>query len=174
MWTSSRHCPLVRLNLAVQMAPHYERLRVLHEALDCAGRHLDDPIQRIEVKDGRVLFWAGAQTSPSATSTSRHTILRVAQCPAEPREHEPADALQALERVHGGHVRRSPARQLRGPRLGSLELGYRVAAQRCRPWRHRTLSEQKKAGRLGNDRPSLGARLGVGVSKPWVCGKGLR
>jgi hypothetical protein len=44
------------------MAPHYERLRVLHEALDCAGRHLDDPIHRIEVKGNQVLFWAGAQT----------------------------------------------------------------------------------------------------------------
>jgi hypothetical protein len=44
------------------MAPRYERLRVLHEALDCAGRHLDDPIHRIEVKEDQVLFWAGAQT----------------------------------------------------------------------------------------------------------------
>ena len=29
-----------------------------------------------------------------------------------------------------------------------------------------------KAGRLGNDRPSLGARLGVGYRSLGVCGKG--
>ncbi len=43
------------------MAPHAERLRVLHGGLDCAGQHLDDPIDRIEVKGDQVLFWAGAQ-----------------------------------------------------------------------------------------------------------------
>ena len=30
----------------------------------------------------------------------------------------------------------------------------------------------RKAGRLGNDRPSLGARLGVGLSKPWGVWEG--
>ena len=30
----------------------------------------------------------------------------------------------------------------------------------------------RKAGRLGNDRPSLGARLGVGYRSLGVCGKG--
>jgi hypothetical protein len=29
-----------------------------------------------------------------------------------------------------------------------------------------------KAGRLGNDRPSFGARLGVGLSKPWGVWEG--
>ena len=29
-----------------------------------------------------------------------------------------------------------------------------------------------KAGRLGNDRPSLGARLGCGISKPWGVWEG--
>ena len=32
--------------------------------------------------------------------------------------------------------------------------------------------EIRKAGRLGNDRPSLGARLGVGLSKPWGVWEG--
>ena len=32
--------------------------------------------------------------------------------------------------------------------------------------------EVRKAGRLGNDRPSLGARLGVGLSKPWGVWEG--
>jgi len=31
---------------------------------------------------------------------------------------------------------------------------------------------KRKAGRLGNDRPSLGARLGVGYRSLGVCGKG--
>ena len=30
----------------------------------------------------------------------------------------------------------------------------------------------RKAGRLGNDRPSLGTRLGVGLSKPWGVWEG--
>lgn len=30
----------------------------------------------------------------------------------------------------------------------------------------------RKAGRLGNDRPSLGVRLGVGLSKPWGVWEG--
>ena len=32
--------------------------------------------------------------------------------------------------------------------------------------------QKEKAGRLGNDRPSLGARLGVGLSKPWGVWEG--
>jgi hypothetical protein len=32
--------------------------------------------------------------------------------------------------------------------------------------------EIRKAGRLGNDRPSLEARLGVGLSKPWGVWEG--
>ena len=32
--------------------------------------------------------------------------------------------------------------------------------------------EIRKAGRLGNDRPSLGARLGVELSKPWGVWEG--
>ena len=32
--------------------------------------------------------------------------------------------------------------------------------------------EIRKAGRLGNDRPSLGARLGMGLSKPWGVWEG--
>src|ERR1044071_1360624 len=32
--------------------------------------------------------------------------------------------------------------------------------------------EIRKAGRLGNDRPSLGARLGCGISKPWGVWEG--
>lgn len=39
------------------MAPHYERLRVLHTALEAAGAELSDPIDRIEVRGGEVLFW---------------------------------------------------------------------------------------------------------------------
>ena len=34
------------------------------------------------------------------------------------------------------------------------------------------MPEIRKAGRLGNDRPSLGARLGVGLSKPWGVWEG--
>ncbi len=34
------------------------------------------------------------------------------------------------------------------------------------------MPEIRKAGRLGNDRPSLEARLGVGLSKPWGVWEG--
>lgn len=33
-------------------------------------------------------------------------------------------------------------------------------------------SKIRKAGRLGNDRPSLETRLGVGLSKPWGVWEG--
>ena len=36
----------------------------------------------------------------------------------------------------------------------------------------RLVPKNRKAGRLGNDRPSLGARLGVGYRSLGVCGKG--
>lgn len=39
----------------------------------------------------------------------------------------------------------------------------------ARTW---SMPEIRKAGRLGNDRPSLGARLGVGLSKPWGVWEG--
>ncbi len=43
------------------MAPHHERLRVLHAALDAAGAELSDPIDRIEVRGGEVLFWTASE-----------------------------------------------------------------------------------------------------------------
>ena len=36
----------------------------------------------------------------------------------------------------------------------------------------RSMPDIRKAGRLGNDRPSLEARLGVGLSKPWGVWEG--
>ncbi len=43
------------------MAPHYERLRVLHAALEAAGAELNEPIDRIEVRGGDVLFWTASE-----------------------------------------------------------------------------------------------------------------
>ena len=47
---------------------------------------------------------------------------------------------------------------------GSIAVLWKTAGQ----W----APEIRKAGRLGNDRPSLGARLGVGLSKPWGVWEG--
>ena len=44
------------------MAPHHERLRVLHQALDCAGAVLDQPIDRIEVGRRTIEVRAGPQS----------------------------------------------------------------------------------------------------------------
>ncbi|MFO1079683.1 MAG: hypothetical protein U1E23_03525 [Reyranellaceae bacterium] len=44
------------------MAPHHERLRVLHEALDCAGALLDEPIDRLEVGRRTIEVGAGSRS----------------------------------------------------------------------------------------------------------------
>jgi hypothetical protein len=41
------------------MAPHYERARMLHAAIDLATLELREPIERLEVSAGRVFAWAG-------------------------------------------------------------------------------------------------------------------
>jgi hypothetical protein len=41
------------------MAPHYERARMLHAAIDVAAFELSEPIERVEVSGGRVFAWAG-------------------------------------------------------------------------------------------------------------------
>ena len=43
------------------MAPKYERARVLHNAIESVCAELGEPIDKIEVIGGDVLFWAGGQ-----------------------------------------------------------------------------------------------------------------
>jgi hypothetical protein len=43
------------------MAPHYERARMLHAAIDEATQELDAPIDRVEVAAGRVFASAGGK-----------------------------------------------------------------------------------------------------------------
>jgi hypothetical protein len=43
------------------MSPKYERLRMLHAALETAGHALSDPIDKLEVNGAEVLAWAGAK-----------------------------------------------------------------------------------------------------------------
>ena len=42
------------------MHPKYERGRMLSAAIDAAMHELDDPIDRIEVRGGKVRIWAGS------------------------------------------------------------------------------------------------------------------
>jgi hypothetical protein len=39
------------------MAPHYERARVLHDAIEIAVEHLQEPIRRVVVSRGTVTCW---------------------------------------------------------------------------------------------------------------------
>jgi hypothetical protein len=41
------------------MAPHFERARVLHTAIQTATYELDEPIDRLEVTELRIFVWAG-------------------------------------------------------------------------------------------------------------------
>jgi hypothetical protein len=43
------------------MAPKYQRASVLHNAIESACAELEEPIDKIEVIAGDVLFWAGSQ-----------------------------------------------------------------------------------------------------------------
>ena len=43
------------------MAPWFERERLLHAALRKASYKLQMPIDRMEVKSDKILFWAGAK-----------------------------------------------------------------------------------------------------------------